>query len=396
MQHDDSNDQWGFWDDKPTRRVTRVVASRRHGDTVAQPIVTVRPTMKRGALGSRRGTVTSRVTEGALEGSFDIGATDDTAPSAVRRPIDPLIGRLSAMVLALGLAALAAASFGSNDRAFLQAAAAGAVAVPAESVPSTETSVAVAAVVVDATPVPAAVATPTEPAVTASSVLPEDLPPATPVIVEEITVQAAPAAVAPVERTAAAKPACTKTYPIVAGDFWILIAKKVSVSVADLLAANGATRSTALYAGRSVCLPSHASAPTTVVPPTTVKPPPTTVKAPPTTVKPPPTTVKAPPTTVAAPPPSSYNRAQVEQIIREVWPDDQEDEAVRIATRESNLQPTAKNYCCYGLFQIYFTVHRGWLAGIGVTSASQLFDPRVSATAALTLYQRNGWGPWAL
>ena len=50
------------------------------------------------------------------------------------------------------------------------------------------------------------------------------------------------------------------------------------------------------------------------------------------------------------------------QIIRDVWPDDLEEEAIRIATRESNLIPTVKNYCCYGLFQIYYNAHRTWLA----------------------------------
>ena len=96
-------------------------------------------------------------------------------------------------------------------------------------------------------------------------------------------------------------------------------------------------------------------------------------------------------------PKNTYSRAEVEAIIREVWPDDLEDEAVRIATRESNLIPTVRNYCCYGLFQIYYSVHRTWLAQMGVTSASQLYDPRVSATAAYALYQRSGsWAPWAL
>ena len=87
----------------------------------------------------------------------------------------------------------------------------------------------------------------------------------------------------------------------------------------------------------------------------------------------------------------------MEAIIREVWPDDLEDEAVRIATRESNLNPTVRTYCCFGLFLIYWSVHRGWLSGLGVSAPSQLYDPRVNATAAYTLYQRSGgWGPWAL
>ena len=33
------------------------------------------------------------------------------------------------------------------------------------------------------------------------------------------------------------------------------------------------------------------------------------------------------------------NDPQVAQIIRDIWPDDQEDKAIAIATRESNLKP---------------------------------------------------------
>jgi len=85
------------------------------------------------------------------------------------------------------------------------------------------------------------------------------------------------------------------------------------------------------------------------------------------------------------------------QIIREVWPDELEDEAIRIATRESNLIPTVRNFCCFGLFQVYYSVHKGWLSAMGVTSAEMLYDPRVNARAAYALYQRaGGWGPWKL
>ncbi len=87
--------------------------------------------------------------------------------------------------------------------------------------------------------------------------------------------------------------------------------------------------------------------------------------------------------------------AEVEAIIRSVWPDELEDRAIEIARRESNLVPTAKNSCCYGLFQVYWSVHRSWLSGLGITSADQLYDPATNARAALTLYQRaGGWGPW--
>ena len=58
--------------------------------------------------------------------------------------------------------------------------------------------------------------------------------------------------------------------------------------------------------------------------------------------------------------------------------------------------PTAKNFCCYGLFQIYWNVHKSWLADIGITSDQQLYDPATNARAAYALYQRaGGWGPWA-
>ena len=57
--------------------------------------------------------------------------------------------------------------------------------------------------------------------------------------------------------------------------------------------------------------------------------------------------------------------------------------------------PSAKNFCCYGLFQIYYNVHKGWLAQMGITSGSQLWDPRTNATAALALYHRsNSFAPW--
>jgi len=85
-----------------------------------------------------------------------------------------------------------------------------------------------------------------------------------------------------------------------------------------------------------------------------------------------------------------------EEIIRAVWPDDIEDRAVAIATRESRLVPTARNACCYGLFQIHFAAHRVWLASIGVTSPTQLLDPNVNAFVAYGLYQAAGWGPWSL
>lgn len=84
----------------------------------------------------------------------------------------------------------------------------------------------------------------------------------------------------------------------------------------------------------------------------------------------------------------------VEDIIRDVWPDDVEERALAIAYRESRFVPTAANACCFGLFQIHYAAHRAWLAAYGVTSPADLFDPTTNAVVALALYQQAGWGPW--
>ena len=52
---------------------------------------------------------------------------------------------------------------------------------------------------------------------------------------------------------------CNNRYEVVAGDFWLGIAEKADVELADLLAANGAENGTAIYPGSEVCLPGGAS-----------------------------------------------------------------------------------------------------------------------------------------
>ena len=82
-------------------------------------------------------------------------------------------------------------------------------------------------------------------------------------------------------------------------------------------------------------------------------------------------------------------------LIRKIWPDHLEEKALSIAWRESNHRPDVNNYCCYGLFQIYFSVHQSWLADLGINQAEHLFDARLNTIAAYTLYQQaGGWGPW--
>jgi hypothetical protein len=134
-------------------------------------------------------------------------------------------------------------------------------------------------------------------------------------------------------------------------------------------------------------------------PATAPKPAPTTAapKPAPTTAAPKP--APTPPAAAPAPPPpaaKAYSAAEVEAIIREVWPDDLEEQALAIAKRESKLIPTSRNYCCYGVFAIYYEAGKKFLNSIGVTSADQLFDPWVNVRAAFALYGIAGWKPWAL
>lgn len=206
--------------------------------------------------------------------------------------------------------------------------------------------------------------------------------------------------------TATTEPACSGEYEVGAGDYWIGIADRAGVTTRELLAANDATSKTPIYPGSSICLPAGAQdpgpppAPTTTQAPTTTAAPSTTAKPSSTTTNPPTTTAKpATTSTTAAPtttqPRRTYSRDEVTAIIASVFPADMLETALKIAERESSLQPGVRNYCCFGLFQIHWEAHRSWLAGMGITSAEQLYDPLVNAKAAWALYQRaGGWGPW--
>jgi hypothetical protein len=194
-------------------------------------------------------------------------------------------------------------------------------------------------------------------------------------------------------------PACQLSYTVAAGDYWIRVADAAGISLAKLLQANLATVDTPLYPDDDICLPNGATLPS---PPTTTSAPPATAPttAAPTTTAPPTTTKATPSTTVApttappvvAPPPAP---GEVEDIIREEWPDELEGKALAIAWRESGYRADARNWCCYGLFQIHWSAHTSWLDDHGVTSPTQLLDARTNARVAYALYQRSGgWGPW--
>ena len=382
---DDENDQYGFWTDEPTRPLERIAALRRPaGAAPTQP--TRRPRPVNPQVGAR--------SHGDTQQLPVVAAADATDGSS--RPsfalVDPLLRRVGALAVVIALFIPVAMALRGGERS----------ALAPEATPLTVADIAAAAPAIGAG--------------TDSTIDIEALPPATPVndvgsaAAEQSSAPASeaapsspatggsdnagtPSAQQPAAAEAATPAAACKKYTVVAGDYWILIAKKVSVSVADLLAVNKATAKTALYPGGVICVPANASAPTTAAPATTVKPTTTTVKVTTTTVKVTTTTAKATPPAVK----KTYTRAEVEAIIRYVWPDELENEAVRIATRESNLQPGVRNYCCFGLFQLYYNVHKGWMAQMGVTNAEQLYDPMVNAYIAYALYLRaGGWGPWKL
>jgi LysM repeat protein len=371
MQDDNFDDPFGFWHDEPTRQLKRThTGTRAH--TGSLPVTRMVPVVR----------------------------TDRSRPiAALDRPHNPLLARVGLLIGAmlvlvpLGLSmrddnpvARATEIQGTDARLV------GVLPAPAPTeatvAPDTE-----APTTLTPTPVPSvppteavlAAPAPTEPPTTAA--------PAKKAAPKTTTTQAA---VAPAPTAAqAADNACASTYTVVSGDSWSGIASRAKVTMKVLLAANNATVNTLLLPGRSICLPAGATTPAPPAKaPATPQPPATTQPKPATTQPTTPAVTTAPATTQPPPPANTYSKAQVAQIIRDIWPDNLEDEAIRIATRESNLIPTVRNSCCYGLFQIYFTAHRTWLASIGVTSAAQLYDPHVNASAALALYNMSGWAPW--
>lgn len=194
--------------------------------------------------------------------------------------------------------------------------------------------------------------------------------------------------------------ACALRYEVRPGDYWIRIADGAGISLGQVLAANSATTDSVLLPGDRVCLPAGASMPspppTTTAAPTTTAPPRPASPAPATAPSTAPSTT-APTTTAPRPTGSNESREQVQAIIREIFPEDQHEMALRVAQRESNYRPGVYNgHCCYGVFQIHWTAHRSWLRTHGVTESAHLLDARTNIQMAWVLYQRSGgWGPWS-
>ena len=83
-------------------------------------------------------------------------------------------------------------------------------------------------------------------------------------------------------------------------------------------------------------------------------------------------------------------------MIREIWPDDIEVRALCIAKREAKLRADLNNWCCYGVFALYFEyVPKDLKALYGVDEASDLYDARTNIAIAYQVYLRGGWDPWS-
>ncbi len=159
--------------------------------------------------------------------------------------------------------------------------------------------------------------------------------------------------------TASAASACANEYRAQSGDSWWSIAEKHGLALKRVLSINKATPESKILVGDVVCVARRA---------------------------------------IQTPQTKKFTRGQIIQIIRDEWPDELEERAIQIAFRESKFNPRAigiPNDCCFGLFQIYYRWHKGWLPEVGVSSSVQLLDPRLNARAAYKMFQRNnGWGPW--
>jgi LysM repeat protein len=214
-----------------------------------------------------------------------------------------------------------------------------------------------------------------------ATIAPPSSAPAAPAAVTTTTSPTPPATVAPAEVSAAATvgtgaqrvvPACALSYTAAAGDSWYRIADEAGIGIDVLLAQNGAHLDTVLLPGDDVCLPAGATMPT-----------------------PPSTTTTTTTTTTSVPTSGNLSREEVQALIRQTWPAEEVDTALAIAERESNFIATADNgWCCVGVFQIYWEVHRGWLDDFGITRRSDLYDARKNIAAAYHLWQSGGWGPW--
>ncbi|SBO41855.1 hypothetical protein [Cyanobium sp. NIES-981] len=95
---------------------------------------------------------------------------------------------------------------------------------------------------------------------------------------------------------------------------------------------------------------------------------------------------------------SETPRSDALQAIRQVWPEEHMDSAIRLAHLESGLMPTARG-CggdCFGLFQIHYAANRSLIAAMGIRSPEELLDPVVNSSVAYAIFRQSGWRPWGV
>ena len=147
---------------------------------------------------------------------------------------------------------------------------------------------------------------------------------------------------------------------------------------------NGKTLSSPLKVGQVICLPQGAKRPSAT---TTTQPRAATSSGS--------TSSSGDMRNVTNPSVRSYSRTEVEQIVRDIWPDNLENDALFVVERESHFNPGSRSYCCIGLFQLNWSAHKKWMANYGVTDPAQLLDPTTNARMALVARERAGsWRPW--
>ena len=198
------------------------------------------------------------------------------------------------------------------------------------------------------------------------------------------------ATVPPIKTTSAPQatqaPKCSGEYTVRAGDSWSLIASRYSVKASELASVNNETVRSNLLIGKVRCLPVGAKAPAATQPPSASSG----------------SSSGGSSGGSSSTPTRKYTQAELEQIVRDVWPDELEKNAFYVAHRESrwtpnvkNAWPSRENPCCYGMFQINWHAHKSWLKDHGVTNPTQLFDPVINTKMAYIIYQRSGsWKPW--
>ncbi|MFM8775656.1 MAG: LysM peptidoglycan-binding domain-containing protein, partial [Actinomycetota bacterium] len=112
---------------------------------------------------------------------------------------------------------------------------------------------------------------------------------------------------------------CTDFHTARKNDSWTRIAARYDMSLKRLLSLNGAKSSTLILVGDQICTSDQ---PIIVIPDV------------------------------------QYKRKDIVAIIREIWPDEHEENALFVAQRESKMKPNVVggvNDCCLGLFQIYYS-----------------------------------------